>query len=81
MEYKLKTPIVLGDETIEVLKLEEPTQARLELFDFDYSELTKARGMRKLLCACVSNCGEAHVMKMSPLDIAKASEVCSGFFD
>jgi hypothetical protein len=81
MEYKLKTPIVLGDETIESLELVEPTQARLEEYDFDYAELTKAKGRRKLLCACVKNASEAHIMKMKPMEITKAADICAGFFD
>jgi hypothetical protein len=81
IKYKLKSAIVLGDETIEVLELEEPTQEKLEMYDFDYSELTKAKGLKKLVCACVVNCGESHIAKMKPIDIAKAGTLCSDFFE
>ena len=80
-EYKLQTPIVLGEETIEVLKLEDPSQEKLELYDYDYADQTKAKGLRKLVCACVTNCGEAHIRKMKPVDIVGAGGICANFFD
>jgi len=81
VEYKLKKPIVLGEETIEVLKLVEPTQERLEAVEYDYAELTTAKGLRLLLCACATNVTEAHIAKMSPKEIAWAGRACQDFFE
>lgn len=80
-EYKLKHAVKLGDDVIEVLKLGEPTQEKLELYDYDYADQTKAKGLRKLVCACVTNCGEAHVRKMKPVDIVGAGGICANFFE
>ena len=80
-EYTLNTPIVLGDETIEVLQLDMPTKASLEEYDFDYAEISKAKGRRKLLCACVTNASEAQIMTMTPGEIVSASGVCENFFE
>ena len=77
-EYKLKTPIILGEETVEVLKLEEPDQNRLEAYDvgFGPEDLTKTAGLKKVLCACAVNVNEAHVSKMKGGDFKKAAEKC-----
>ena len=81
-EYKLKNPIVLGDETIEVLKFDEPTLKRLTECDVDLDEgsLKKASGMAKLIEACCKNATSAHIGEMKFSDIAGAVEVCAGFF-
>ena len=82
-EYTLNTPIVLGEETIEVLQLEEPTVGSLEKHNVDLSEtaLTTVRGMKGLVCACVSNATEAHINKMKLKDLTGVVGVCASFFE
>jgi hypothetical protein len=82
-EYKLKSPIILGEETVEVLLLEEPTVAKLQRFNVSLSEevLTSVVGMTRLLLSCCSNCGEAHIKKMKLSDLTGAIAACTSFFE
>jgi hypothetical protein len=81
-EYKLKTPIILGEETVEVLKLEEPTIEKLKKFNVDLSQeaLELSEGMFRIICACVTNVSEAHVNKMKMRDMVRCMKECVGFF-
>ena len=81
-EYKLKTPIVLGEETVDVLKLEEPDLGSLvdAGVALDEKSLQTADGMAKLIEACAKNVTPAHVRKIKFSDLAPAVEACSGFF-
>lgn len=81
-EYKLKHPIVLGEETVEVLKLEEPTLGKMIEAEVELSEkaLSTAAGMAKLIQACATNVTSAHVAKIRFSDLAPAVEACAGFF-
>ena len=81
-EYKLKTPIILGEETVEVLKLEEPNIEKLNRFKVNLSEdvLTTANGMTRLLLACSTNVTEAHVKKIMLSDLTGAIGACTDFF-
>jgi len=82
VEYKLKKPIVLGEETIEVLKLDEPTLGRLAECNVDLGEegLKTASGMMNLIEACSTNTTSAHIAKIKFSDIAGAVEACADFF-
>ncbi len=81
-EYKLKTPIVLGDDTIDVLKLEEADANKLETFNISFSpeELFSAKGMKAMVACCATNITEAHAGKIKGKDLTAANEVCMGFF-
>lgn len=82
VEYTLKSPIVLGKDTVEVLKLEEPTVAKLESANVNLSEdaLSKVKGMSALVYACSTNVTTAHIGKMKLSDLVGAVEACTGFF-
>lgn len=82
VEYKLKTPIILGAETVDVLKLEEPDLGRLidAGVSLDEKTLQSAEGMVKLIDACSTNTTTAHIRKIKFSDLAPAVEACSGFF-
>ncbi len=83
MEYKLKTPIVLGEETVDVLKLEEPSTNRLEMFDVSFAPdvVGSIKQMKALVCACATNVNEAHVGEMKGRDLTTVWEKCqTGFF-
>ena len=82
IEYKLKSPIVLGEETIEVLKLEEPTIGKLTRFNVDLSEsaLSTVKGMAKLILACSTNVTDKHVNLMKLSDLTGAIGECTDFF-
>jgi hypothetical protein len=83
IEYKLKTPIVLGEETIEVLQLEEPTIGKLTRFNVDLSEsaLSTVKGMAKLILSCSTNVTDAHVNLMKLSDLTGAIGECTDFFN
>ena len=70
-EYKLKTPIVLGEETVDVLKLEEPDLGSLvdAGVALDEKSLQTAGGMAKLIEACAKNVTPAHVWKIKFSDL------------
>lgn len=83
VEYKLKSPIVLGEDTVEVLKLEEPNGKKLDMYDvsFDEASLYSVGGLMKIINACSTNTTEAHVGEMKGRDIREAGEVClTNFF-
>jgi len=81
-EYKLKSPIVLGAETINALALEEPDLGKLidAGVSLDEKDLMTAEGMGKLIEACCTNATSAHIRKMKFSDLTPAVEICSGFF-
>jgi hypothetical protein len=83
VEFKLKTPIELGDETVEVLELQEPTVEKLQRCRVNLSEeaLSTVDGMSKLLVSCSKNVGEAHIKKMMLSDLVNAIGVCTDFFE
>lgn len=82
VEYKLNSPIVLGDETIATLELEEPSVGKLKRNKVDLSEdaLSTVEGMAKLLLACAENVTEAHINLMKLSDLTGAIGECTGFF-
>lgn len=81
-EYKLKAPIVLGEEVIEVLKLEEPTVERLKQYNVDLSHeaLELCEGMFRIVCACSANASEAHINRMKMRDLVACTRECISFF-
>ena len=81
-EYVLKTPIVIGDETISCLKFEEPTLQKLSDCKVDLSEagLKSADGMMRLIEACTVGKDSAFIGRMKFSDVSGAVEACAGFF-
>ena len=82
MEYKLKTPIVLGEETIEVLKLEEPNTNKLETFGVSFAPdvIGSVKQMKAIVCSCSTNVNEGHVGVMKLRDLMGAWEKCQTSF-
>jgi hypothetical protein len=82
-EYKLKHPIVLGEETIETLKLDAPTRKDIERSPFNLRKIQEDSDMIemfKMIEACCKNCTCAHIDRMDARDLAGAVETCAGFF-
>jgi len=81
-EYELISPITLGEETIKVIKLEEPTCATLKKFNVDLSEeaLMLCEGQFRIVCACSQNAHEGHINEMKMRDLVKCSRACLDFF-
>lgn len=80
LEYKLMDAIESGDDTIETLILEKPSQAKLEDAGLDYVEMTKAKGLRCLLVASCTNAVEPQIMNMSIDDVLYAGTMCKEAF-
>jgi len=83
IEYKLKTPIVLGEETIKVLKLDEAKGSSLKLFEVSFGEeiLSSVEGLMRIINACSTNTTESHINEMRGRDIRLCGEVClTNFF-
>lgn len=82
VEYRLKTPVSVGEETVDVLKLKEPDLGSLvdAGVALDEESLQTAKGMMKLILACSTNITEAHARKIKFSDLGSAVEVCADFF-
>ena len=82
IKYKLKNPVVIGDETIEEIHLEDPTCEKLKKFNVDLSEeaLLLCEGQYRIVCACAENVHEGHILKMKGGDLLRCSRECLGFF-
>jgi hypothetical protein len=81
-EYKLISPITLGDENIEIVKLSEPECSKLKKYNVDLSEeaLCICEGQSRIVLACAENIHEGHVLKMKARDLVKCSRECLSFF-
>lgn len=82
-EYTLQSPIVMGDETILVITLDEPTVGLLDKFDVDLSEdqLTKVSVMKRLVCACAVDLTVQQIDLMKLKDLTGVIGVCASFFE
>jgi hypothetical protein len=82
VEYKLKTPVKIGEEVTEVVKLEEPTVERLKQYNVDLSQeaLELCEGMFRIVCACAVNIAEAEVNRMKMRDLVGCTKECVSFF-